>query len=45
MGRKTISNDVFVERMSRINKDILLLGKYIRRTQKVKCKCKICGHI
>ena len=45
MGRKTISNDVFVERMSKINKDILLLSKYIWRSQKVKCKCKICGHI
>ena len=44
MGRKAITNEVFVERMSIINPNIILLTKYIRRTQKIKCKCKICGH-
>ena len=44
MGRKAITNEVFVERMSIINPNIILLTKYIRRTQKIKCKCKIDGY-
>lgn len=45
MGRKAITNEVFVEKMLMINPNILFLNKYIQRTQKMKCQCKVCGHI
>src|SRR5699024_12522651 len=41
--RKT--NKEFVSELKAINKNIELLGKYVLSKQKIKCECKIDGHI
>lgn len=38
--RKT--HDEFIEQIKKINKDIIVLGKYISDRQKIKLKCKTC---
>lgn len=42
---KIITNESFLnEIQDLINPDIEIIGKYIKSTQKILCKCKICGH-
>lgn len=43
-GNKKISHEDFIKKLSLINNDILILGKYINAQTKVKCRCKLCGY-
>ena len=42
---KTLTHEEFVKEISEINSDIEIIGKYIKSTIPIKCKCKVCGHI
>ena len=41
--RKT--HEQFIEEMNKINPNIEILGKYNGNKTKIKCRCKICGHV
>ena len=43
-SRKTTTKE-FVERLSNINPNIIVLGDYKSSSERIECKCKICGHI
>jgi len=43
-SRKTTTKE-FVERLSIINPNIIILGDYKSSSERIECKCKICGHI
>lgn len=45
MGRKTLTHDDFIKRVDDLNPNILIIGKYTKSTDKIKCKCKKCGYI
>lgn len=42
---KTISHTDFVKRINSMRPEITFLSEYINAKTKIKCKCKICGHI
>lgn len=42
MSRKT--NSEFKRMIYTINNDIILLGKYKGRNEKIRCRCKLCGN-
>lgn len=44
-GNKRKTTDEFIKEISKINKNIIILGKYINNATVIKAKCKICGHI
>lgn len=41
---KKITHENFVNNLSNINKNIEVLGVYIKAKDKIKVKCKLCGH-
>ena len=43
-GRMKMTHDEFIERLSIVNPDIEILGKYINSKTPVLCKCKIDGN-
>lgn len=43
-SRKTTTEE-FISRLNMINPNITVLGEYKSSSERVKCKCKICGHI
>ena len=43
-NKKYRTDKEFKEEMSKINKDIDVLGAFINTTTKIKCECKICKH-
>jgi hypothetical protein len=42
-GGIKLTHNEFVERVNRVNEDIIILGKYVNSTTKVRCKCARCG--
>ena len=43
-SRKTTTKE-FVDRLSEINPNIIVLGDYKSSSERIECKCKICGHV
>lgn len=41
---RRVSNDDFIKRMEKENKNIEILSEYVYALQKVKCHCKICDN-
>ena len=39
----TITHDKFVERISEINPNIEIIGKYTKSSERIKVRCRICG--
>ena len=39
------SSDIFAKELLSINSNIILLDEYVKATQKIKCKCKLCDYI
>ena len=43
-NKKYRTDKEFKAEISKINKDIEILGDFVNTTTKIKCKCKICNH-
>lgn len=39
------SYDDFIKELNEINKNIIVIGKYVDYNTKIKCECKVCGNI
>ena len=44
LSRKMTTND-FKNKIESVNSNIEILGDYVARNEKIKCKCKVCGHV
>ena len=40
---KSLTHEVFIERMSQMHPDIEVLGRYENSNRRVRCKCAVCG--
>lgn len=43
-SRKTTTKE-FISRLKDINPNIIVLGEYKSSSERIKCQCKICGHV
>lgn len=43
-GSLKLTHEIFLDRVSKINKDIIVIGRYINNRTKVSVKCKIDGY-
>lgn len=43
-NKKLKTTSQFIEELSEVNPNILVLGEYEASNEKIACKCKICGH-
>lgn len=41
---RVISNETFVQRLSKINPYVIPLEEYVKYKQSIKCRCSRCGH-
>lgn len=42
-GSLKLTHEQFIQKLSKINPNIEVLGKYINNKSKIKCRCKVCG--
>lgn len=42
---KSLTHEVFIERMSKIHPEIEVCGKYVNSNKRIKCMCRECGRI
>ncbi len=42
---RKVSNEEFIKRMKKANKNIEILSEYVYALQKVDCRCNVCGNV
>lgn len=41
--KERYTKDSFIQKLNKINNNIIIIGEYINTKTKIKCKCNICG--